>query len=82
VVKPNVKCLRDRGPKCAPPLEQVAAALEGVAAARKMIDKLLTPLRNRNRFRHLSIVASNRSSTRKFCNRRSRLAVAPISTNS
>src|SRR5215469_7665607 len=45
-------------------------------------DKLLTPLRNSNRFRHLSIVASSFSSTCRSSNRRSTVAVSPISTNS
>ena len=45
-------------------------------------DKLLTPLKNNNRLRHLSIIASNRSSTPRSCNKRSTAAVSPISTNS
>jgi len=45
-------------------------------------DKLLTPLRNSNRFKHLSIVASSRSSTCRSSNRRSTVAVSPISTDS
>src|SRR5262249_11128112 len=51
-------------------------------AEEEAVDKLLSPLKNSNRLRHLSIIASNRSSTSRSCNKRSTVAVFPISTNS
>src|SRR5262245_27628481 len=46
------------------------------------VGKLLRPLKYNNRFRHLSIIASNRSSTSRSSNKQTTVAVLPISTNS
>jgi hypothetical protein len=40
-------------------------------AEEEAVSKLLRPLKNNNRLRHLSIIASNRSSTPRSRNRRS-----------
>src|SRR5262249_13992125 len=51
-------------------------------AEEEAVDKLLRPLKNSNRLRHLSIIASNRSSTPKSRNNPVTIAVSPISASS
>jgi hypothetical protein len=50
-------------------------------AEEEAVGKLLRPLKNNTRLRHLSIIAPNRSSMSKFLDKPPTVAVSPIATN-